>query len=77
MISPPACCTRATVSLLRSVIAVDGEYTRAFFSEAHRRRAPVAPTGADAARARDDRDAVLQASAHDTAPVNRRAGAKL
>ena len=40
-------------------IAVDRENFRAFLGKAHRGRAAVAPAGADAAGAGDDRDAVL------------------
>ena len=57
-------------------IAVDGEYFGAFLGKANGGGAPVAPAGPDATRAGDDRDAALQASAHDAAPVRRRAGAK-
>src|SRR4029079_10906116 len=45
-------------------IAVDAENRRTCRGETHANRAAVAPAGADAACASDDRDAVLQAPAH-------------
>ncbi len=72
-----ACFFHALDGLRHAVeIAVDGEYPGAFLGEAHGGSASVAPAGPDTAGAGDDRDAVLQASAHDAAPVKRRAGAK-
>src|SRR5262249_4807082 len=55
-------------------IAVDGEDFRAFLGKAHGRGAAIAPARPDAAGPGDDRNLVLQASAH-AAPVSRRAGA--
>src|SRR4029077_10682673 len=58
-------------------VTVDGEYLGAFLGKAQGGGAPIAPPGPDATCAGDDRDAVLQASAHGVAPVKRRAGANL
>src|SRR4029077_20453113 len=70
-------CRHALDGLRHAVeIAVDRENFRSFFSEAHRRCAPVAPAGTDAASTCDNRDAALQTSAHAFAPVRWRAGAK-
>ena len=59
-------------------ITVDAENLGAFLGKAHRGGAAVAPAGTDAAGAGDNRNASLQASAHDFAPaVSFRAGANL
>src|ERR1019366_764101 len=50
-------------------IAGDRENLGAFLGEAHRGSAAIAPAGADTAGAGDNRDPVLQTSAHDFAPV--------
>ncbi len=57
-------------------IAVDSKYLGAFFGEAHGGGAPIAPAGADAARAGNDRNASLQTLAHVYTPVSLRAAAK-
>jgi hypothetical protein len=57
-------------------LAVDCKYPGAFFRKAHGGGAPVAPAGADAACAGDDRNASLQTLAHVYAPVSLRAAAK-
>ena len=56
-------------------IAIGGENLGAFLGETHAGGAAVAPAGADAAGAGDERDAILQASGHGFVPVSLRAGA--
>src|SRR5262249_3529723 len=57
-------------------IAINRKNLRAFFGKTYGGSASIAPARSDAAGTGYDGDAILQASVHAGAPVNRRAGAK-